>query len=279
MVSLLLQDRAPGDSTASCDVVGAPEVPTATTSRTPATALGSRCADCRFHAACIGCAFRTALGFGGEPLVGYRRHLAANEVLFHAGARCTLIHVVQAGFFKTVVLSDDGAEQITGFQMPGDLLGLDGLGTGVHAVDAIAITEASVCVVSRARLLQANGESEELRQRLLAALCDEIRSDHGTMLLLGCRSAEERVAGFLIDLSERLAGRGYSACDLGLWMTREEIGAFLGLELETVSRALSSLIRHGLIEVHRRAIRITDMRGLREAVAGHAAHARHQRDA
>lgn len=204
--------------------------------------------------------------------MGYRRHLAPDEVLYHAGAKCSLLHVVQAGFFKTVTLSADGVAQITGFQMPGDVLGLDGLSSGVHATDAIALTQGLVCVISRARLLQASTENEALCRHLFNALSAEIQSDHGVMLLLGSRSAEERVAGFLVELSERLVARGYSGSEIGLWMTREDIGGFLGLELETVSRALSSLLRRRLIEVRRRQIHIVDMAGLREVVGGGGSH-------
>jgi CRP/FNR family transcriptional regulator len=203
-----------------------------------------------------------------QPLVGYRRHLEAGEVLYHAGAKCSLMHVVQAGFFKTIMLSEDGIAQITGFQMPGDVLGVDGLSSGVHRCDAIALTEASVCVVSRARLLQSTTENDALCLRLLDVLSDEILSDHSTMLLLGSRSAEERVAGFIVELSERLSARGYSGSEIGLWMTREEIGRFLGLELETVSRVLSSLLKRRLIEVHRRHLRIVDLDALRAVVIG-----------
>ena len=130
-------------------------------------ALGSTCASCRFRPTCLGHAFRSTTN-RMQPLVGYRRHLAAGEVLYHTGARCSLVHIVQAGFFKTVVLSEDGAAQITGFQMPGDVLGMDGLSSGVHRCDAIALTEASVCVVSRARLLQSSTENDALCRHLLA---------------------------------------------------------------------------------------------------------------
>jgi CRP/FNR family transcriptional regulator len=174
---------------------------------------------------------------------------------------------VQAGFFKTMVLSEDGVAQITGFPVPGDVLGADGLSSGIHRCDAIALTDASVCVVSRARLLQACAGNEEICRHLLGILSDETRSAHETMLLLGNRSAEERVAGFIVNLSERLADRGYSGSEIGLWMSRAEIGSFLGLELETVSRALSSLARRRLISVHRRHLRVPDRAALRAIVA------------
>ena len=235
--------------------------------------LGSSCGTCHFHADCLGHAFRNASS-AMQPLVGYRRHLAPGEVLYHAGAKCSLVHVVQAGFFKTMMLSEDGVAQIAGFQMPGDVLGMDGFGAGIHRSDAIALTQASVCVISRARLLQASVENEALCRRLLGVMSGEIISDHDTMLLLGSRSAEERVAGFIVELSQRLAARGYADSEIGLWMSREDIGRYLGLELETVSRVLSSLLKRGLIEVHRRHLAIPDVAALREVVAGDGPHAR-----
>jgi len=260
---------------AAVSVLAPPELtvrnPLSVASCAATAALGSSCDACHFRATCLGYAFRSA-NAGTQPLVGYRRHLEAGEVLYHAGARCSLVHVVQSGFFKTVMLSADGIAQIAGFQMPGDLLGLDGLSSGVHRCDAIALTGSSVCVVSRARLLQSSAGNEALCRHLLGVLSDEIHSDHAKMLLLGSRSAEERVAGFLVELSERLAGRGYSGSEIGLWMSREEIGSYLGLELETISRILSSLVKRRLIEVHRRHIRISDPRGLRGAMVGRDAH-------
>jgi CRP/FNR family transcriptional regulator, anaerobic regulatory protein len=99
-------------------------------------------------------------------------------------------------------------------------------------------------------------------------LSDEIATDHCTMLLLGSRSAEERVAGFIVDLSERLSAHGYSSSEIGLWMTREEIGSFLGLELETISRVLSGLKKRHLLDVHRRHLHIRDLDGLRAVMIG-----------
>lgn len=246
---------------ASCD--GSP----AFTSASPHELLGSRCDACRFRSSCLGHAFRTARS-GVQPLVGYRRHLAAGEVLYHAGSKCSLVHVVQAGFFKTLVLSEDGIAQITGFPMPGDVLGTDGLSSGVYRCDAIALTQAAVCVVSRARLLAASAGNEELCRHLLGVMSDDVRAAHESMLLLGNRSAEERVAGFIVNLSQRLAARGYSASEIGLWMSREEMGSFLGLELETVSRALSSLAKRRLLHVHRRHLRVTDRVALQAVGAG-----------
>lgn len=238
----------------------------------PDGALGSCCDACRFGGTCLGHVFRAA-STGTEPLVGYRRALAQGQVLHRAGAKCWSVYVIQAGFFKTMMLSEDGIAQVTGFQMPGDLLGMDGLSSGIYRSDAVALSQGSVCVVPRARLLQSSGENEALCRHLLGVLSDEIASDHCTMLLLGSRRADERVAGFIVGLSERLAACGYSSSEIGLWMTREEIGSFLGLELETISRALSGLRKRRLLDVHRRHLNIRDLDALRAVVVGGEARA------
>ena len=97
-------------------------------------------------------------------------------------------------------------------------------------------------------------------------LSDEILCDHSTMLLLVSRSAEERVAGFIVELSQRLSARGYSDSDIGLWMTREEIGSYLGLKLETVSRLFSKFQRDGLLQVQGRTVKLLDRTSLRRLI-------------
>jgi CRP/FNR family transcriptional regulator len=229
--------------------------------------LGSNCEGCAFAATCVGRAFRAATD-AERPLVGYRRAIGAGRTLYCAGARCSSVYVVESGFFKTVTLSEDGAAQVTGFQMSGDLLGMDGFGSGIHRSDAIALSRASVCVISRAHLFQASADNEALARLLFGVLSEEIASDHRGLLLFGSRSAEERVAAFVVDIAERLSARGYASSDIELWMTREDIGSFLGLELETISRVLGRLTRRGLLHVHRRHLHIRSVDALREAVAG-----------
>ncbi|HEX4884172.1 MAG TPA: helix-turn-helix domain-containing protein [Casimicrobiaceae bacterium] len=203
-----------------------------------------------------------------ESASGARRTVDAGRVLYHAGAACEAIYVVETGFFKTVVLSEDGAAQVTEFPMSGDVMGLDGFGPGIHRSDAVALSRATVCVVPRTRLVKACASDEGLARQLYAALSEAIVADHRAMLLLGSRTAEERVASFIIETAERLSARGYATTDIGLWMTREDIGSFLGLELETISRVLGRLQRRRLVDVHRRHLHVVDGEALRRLVAG-----------
>ena len=270
--------RDPGDPVRTAAAYPSRALPTSVGRVAPTGARRDACDGCRLRASCLGHVFQAALT-GAEQLVGYHRTVAQREVLLRAGAKCSSVYVVQAGFYKTLTLSEDGIAQVTGFPMPGDLLGMDGLSSGIYRSDAVALSQGSVCVIPRARLLHSSGEDEALGRHLLGVLSDEIASDHGMMLLLGSRCADERVAGFIVELAERLAGRGYSSSEIGLWMTREEIGSFLGLELETISRILSRLKKRGLVDIHRRHLRIRNLDGLRQVVVGREARAQGRRRA
>lgn len=195
----------------------------------------------------------------GLPLP--RRSLRAKQYLFRAGQRRQSLFLIHAGFFKTCVLSEDGREKITGFRLRGDLLGLDSLDMPTYACDAIAL---DVSEVRELPCRQLRDSLPGFQDQLMAVLASEIRREWGWMLALGTLSAEQRVIAFLLDLAGRLAGLGYSSRRLVLRMTRADLGNFLALQLETVTRSLSHLQRLGLIEVARREIRLVDPAGLGE---------------
>src|SRR6187402_837711 len=170
-----------------------------------------------------------------DAQVDSRRNVVRGEALFHSGEVFSAMYAVRTGHFKTRVLTQDGREQITGFQMAGELLGLDGISTSTYACDAVALEDSQVCVIDYARLEDLAREFPELQRQFHRILSREIVRDHGVMLLLGRMSAEERLAAFMLNLTARLRARGFSASALVLRMTREEIGTYLGLRLETVS--------------------------------------------
>lgn len=194
----------------------------------------------------------------GLPL--RRRRLRAREYLFRAGQPRNTLFLIHAGLFKTSVMSEDGREKITGFRLRGDLLGIDALDMASYACDAIAL---DVCEVWELPVAQLRERLPEFQERLTALLASEIRRDWGWMLALGTLTAEQRVITFLLDFAERLERLGFSARCMLLRMTRAELGNFLALQLETVTRALSRLHAQGLIGVERREIRIEDPAGLR----------------
>ena len=187
-------------------------------------------------------------------------------MLFRSRTGGTLqsIYAVRTGFLKSCVLHDDGREQVAGFHMMGELLGLDAIGSGMHMCDAVALEDSEVCEIPFSDLERLGREIPALQQHFHRIMSREITRDYGVMLLLGSMRAEERLAAFLLNLSQRFVARGYSSTQLLLRMTREEIGSYLGLKLETVSRAFSKFQEDGLLDVQQKHVRILDADRLRE---------------
>ena len=181
-----------------------------------------------------------------DDLVSTRRRVKRGDHLYRAGEVFDAIYAIRSGFFKTDVLLEDGRDQVTGFQMAGELLGLDGISTEHHTCNAIALEDSEVCAIPFHKVMSR-----------------EIVRDHGVMMLLGTMRAEERLAAFLLNLSQRFTARGFSHAEFYLRMTREEIGSYLGLKLETVSRAFSRFQEEGHIAVQQKHIRILNVNGLK----------------
>ena len=150
----------------------------------------------------------------------------------------------------------------------GEVLGLDGIGTDRHTCDAVALEDSQVCIIPYHQLEDLSREITDLQRHFHRIMSREIVRDHGVMLLLGSMRAEERLAAFLLNLTQRLRSRGFSASSLVLRMTREEIGSYLGLKLETVSRAFSKFQDDGVLEVKQRQIRVLDAEALQALVNG-----------
>lgn len=201
-----------------------------------------------------------------ERMVKARRLVPRNTALFSAGDAFEAIHVVRTGFFKTSACAEDGRDQVTGFQMAGELLGLDGIVDGVHTCQAVALEDSQVCVVPYERLEGLSRDFERLQHQFHRLMSREIVRDQGVMLMLGTMRAEERVVAFLINLMRRLRARGFSSSSVVLRMTREEIGSYLGLTLETVSRTFSRLQDDGLLEVKAREVRVLKPRMLLQVI-------------
>ena len=189
--------------------------------------------------ACSQCNLRElCLPFGLDPnevdqldeLVGSRRKIKRQQHLYRSGDTFEAIYAIRAGSFKTDVILEDGRDQVTGFQMTGEVLGLDGISTEHHSCNAIALEDSEVCVIPFGRLEELSRQVESLQHQFHKIMSREIVRDHGVMLLLGSMRAEERLAAFLLNLTQRLQARGFSASALVLRMTREEIGSYLGLK-------------------------------------------------
>jgi CRP/FNR family transcriptional regulator len=198
-----------------------------------------------------------------DRLINARRNFRRGESLYRAGDGFGALYAVRRGFFKTFILHEDGREQVTGFQMTGEILGMDAISTDVHACDAVALEDSEVCEVPFGDLERLTGQIPALQRHFHKTLSREIVRDQGLMLLLGSMRAEERLAAFLVNLSQRFGDRGYSRSEFNLRMTREDIGSYLGMKLETVSRTLSRFQDEGTIEVHGKSIRLVSLERLR----------------
>jgi len=230
------------------------------------------CSSCNLREICLPVGLTQAeLEHIDRRLVAGRRKVARGETLFRAGDRFDAVFAVWTGFFKTCVASKDGRDQVTGFQMGGELVGLDGIGTRRHEVDAVALEDTQVCVIPYAGLEALGLEINSLQQQFHRLMSREIVRNHGVMLLLGSMHAEERLAAFVLNLTHRLRARGFSSSSIVLRMSREEIGSFLGLKLETVSRTFSKFQANGLLFVRHRQIQVTDPVGLQQLLDGQPA--------
>lgn len=224
------------------------------------------CSNCSLRELCLPAGLESGDMHTLEQLVHRRRSVKRGSYLYRCAVPLQSLYALRSGFLKTSISHPDGREQVAGFHMPGDLMGLDAIGSGRHVCDAVALEDCEVCEMPLEALEALSRKIPALQQHFHRILSREIVRDHGMMLLLGSMRAEERLAAFLLNLSQRFAARGYSATEFVLRMTREEIGSFLGLKLETVSRALTRMQTNQLIEVRNRQVRITDLPRL-QAVA------------
>ncbi len=198
-----------------------------------------------------------------DEVVATRRKVARGENLFRNGDKFNSLFAIRTGFFKTRISAEDGRDQVTGFQMAGEIIGLDGIVSDHHTCDAVALEDAEVCVMPFDRIEELSREITSLQRHVHKIMSREIVRENGVMLLLGSMRAEERLAAFLLNLVQRLHARGFSQSELVLRMTREEIGSYLGLKLETVSRTFSKFVEEGIVEVKQRHVRILNADGLK----------------
>jgi CRP/FNR family transcriptional regulator len=228
------------------------------------------CSSCNLRELCLPVGISNEQMTRLDDIVATRRTVGRGEALFRAGDSFLSLYAVRTGFFKTCVSSEDGRDQVTGFQMAGELIGLDGISTDRHTCDAVALEDSQVCVIPYHQLEDLSRELSDLQRHFHKIMSREIVRDHGVMLLLGSMRAEERLAAFLLNLTQRLRTRGFSASSLILRMTREEIGSYLGLKLETVSRAFSRFQEDGILNVKQRHIEVLDPDALQKLVNGTA---------
>jgi CRP/FNR family transcriptional regulator, anaerobic regulatory protein len=229
--------------------------------------LKTHCSSCSMRELCLPFGLNQDDIAQIDALITTRIKLKKGDALYRAGDPFQSLFALRLGSLKTTVLAEDGREQVSGYHMLGDIIGLDGIGNDRHGCQAIALEDTEVCVLPFERLEDLSRSVPSLQRNLYHFLSREISRDHGIMLLLGSMRAEERLAVFLLNLADRYKRRGYSSTEFVLRMTREEIGSYLGMKLETVSRLFSRFHDEDLIEVRQKHVRIRDPEGLRALIA------------
>lgn len=227
--------------------------------------LTTNCSSCHLKDICLPSGLAAAGMSALDGLLFGRRSVKEGHAAFRQGQDFQYLYAVRRGTFKSVLTLADGREQVTGFQMVGELMGMDGVASGKHASSAVALEDAEICSIPYVHLSELAATSRGLQQAVARLMSREIVREHGLMALLAMMNAEERVASFLLNISQRMKLRGYSPHEFHLRMTRADIGSYLGMKLETVSRTLSAFQQSGLLEVDKKHVRIVDHEGLTHA--------------
>jgi len=244
------------------------QVSTLTAAREAASCSALRsCTACGMHQLCLPMGLEESDMKRLDKIIG-RRKVARDEFLYRIGDRFTALYAVRVGHFKTYQENLDGDRQITGFQMPGELLGMDAISTERHQCDAVALQDSEVCEIPFARLEQLFGQMPLLLRHFHRMMSHEITSEQNVIMLLGNMRAEQRFAAFLVNLSSRYAARGYSPTRFQLRMTRQDVGNYLGLTIESISRLISRFRKQGLLAVEQRDVEVVDLAALKKLAAG-----------
>ena len=224
--------------------------------------LRQSCAKCSLQTLCLPAAIGSEDMEQLDRVVKNRRPMLVGDHLYRAGQTLSALFVAREGAFKTTIIDEQGLSQVIGFHLPGELIGLDALGTGAHGCNAQALTQANVCEIPLSQLETVAAQVPGLQHQLLKIIGQSINRDHSHLEMLGVKSAGDRMALFIHGLAERYRLLGRPADLLVLPMSRQDIGSYLGLVIETVSRTLNKMQEDGLISVHGRQVRILDMKRL-----------------
>lgn len=222
------------------------------------------CSNCNLRELCLPVGFNPQELSKLDQIVKKRRRVKQGHSLFNDNDTFTSLYAVRTGFFKTSITTDDGREQVIGFQMAGEIVGLDGIVNEHHTCNAVALEDAEVCVMPFANVEELSREFPVLQRNVHKIMSREIVRENEVMMLLGNMRSEERIAAFLLNLVQRLHTRGFSQTELVLRMSREEIGSYLGMKLETVSRTFSKFSDLGIIEIKQRLVHIKDAEALKK---------------
>ena len=192
-----------------------------------------------------------------------------NDYLFREGDTLKGIFAVKTGSIKTYISREDGSEQVLGFHLPGEIIGLDAIESGVHSCSAKVLETTAVCLIPYDQLEQLSMEIPSLQHQMFRLMSREISNESNMLILLGKRNADERLATFLLNLSNRYKQRGFSAIEFNLSMSRNEIGNYLGLAVETVSRLFTRFQDEGILRVERKHVEVIDIDALKAICENH----------
>ncbi|WP_459614698.1 helix-turn-helix domain-containing protein [Bordetella sp. 2513F-2] len=231
--------------------------------RLPISPEAAHCSACMLGHVCVPIGMAAAEVARLDELVRERVRLARGQLLYQLGDALDAVYGVRYGSLKTQLENRSGQLHITGFHLPGEIVGLDGMHENRHVSNAVALEDAEVCVIRLSEIDRLAAQLPSLQQQFRRLMSREITRSHSMLATLGGMRSEQRLAAFLINLAQRYAALGYSSSEFVLRMSREEIGNYLGLTLETVSRLFSRFAREGLIAVHQRDVRLADPDGLR----------------
>lgn len=227
------------------------------------------CQHCGFSQLCLPFTLNDSELDKLDQIIQRKRPSHKGDHLFEAGKPLQALYAVRTGSFKTYTLTEQGEEQITGFHLPGDVIGFDAIGDQQHPSYAQALETAMVCEIPFNNLDHLLDQVPKLRQQLMRLMSQDIHGDQQMMLLLNRKTAEEKLAAFITNLAQRFGSRGFSRKEFRLSMTRGEIGNYLGLTVETISRLLGRFHKDELIHVDGKLITITNFEEL-SRVAGMA---------
>ena len=232
----------------------------------PSSPPHGECRGCAFNAWCLPANLTLPESRQFNDRIHHRRPIKHNEYLHRAGSELKSLFVVNSGFLKTSITNGGGHHQVTGFSMAGELVGLDAIGTGKHQCDTSALGDSHLCGMRYSDFEELGHAIPALQHHFHRVMGAEIARDYGILILLGTMRVEERVAVFLLNLSTRFSARGYSGTHFRLPMTRQDIASYLGLKMETVSRAFSHLSDIQLIATEGKDIEIKSLLRLQQAI-------------
>jgi CRP/FNR family transcriptional regulator len=221
-----------------------------------------KCQNCSISELCLPFSLNSKELDSLDNIINRKRPIHKGDKIFHDGQALYALFAIRSGTFKTFTVDEQGEEQITGFHLVGDLLGFDAIADNEHPSFAQALETSMVCEIPYTNLDELSNTLPKLKKQILRLMSREIKTDQAMLTLLNKKNAEQRVATFLVSLSKRYHLRGLSATEFRLTMTRNDIGNYIGLTVETISRLFNRFHKNAVIEINGKFITILDMDNL-----------------